>query len=268
MNRFLLRLALCVIALSSASIAHAANWPNLPVACTPDRAKPWDPNKSPNLQPVCHCPPGNLCPVSPEEYNTPSLQKMPPEFIFGLNGYPKCCPSAPTCPDGSRMPSNGVCGSTVVCPSGTNMAGQPLPADRECNRCQEGTVLAGQVAAYGQCTPPVCNVSLGECEPPPTSGCPYYPEGYGPESCTTEGNGWRCYDILAGGYVHIECQVPHENQCFPATVEGGTVGPAPQCAVTCNPGLDIAAYEYNGKTIYFCISVCKDASTSWSGCGA
>ena len=48
-------------------------------------------------------------------------------------------PPPPTCPDGSPMPADGVCGNQELCPDGS-----PMPADRDCDDdelCPDGSAM-------------------------------------------------------------------------------------------------------------------------------
>lgn len=112
--------------------AYAVSWPELPAACTPERAAKWNAGISESSQAPCHCPPPSLCPSTYAEYSNPSLAKMPASLIN------RCCPTiAPaTCPAGSSLagqavPANGNCNPT--CPAGTALAGQAIPGDGNCN---------------------------------------------------------------------------------------------------------------------------------------
>lgn len=126
--------------------ATAADWPNLPAACLPSRAQPAGTNAT------CHCPPASLCPQNYEEYSNPSLARMPPKFIYGLDGTARCCPII----------------NPPACPSGTLLEGQPVPPDGNCNPvCPAGTTLAGQaIPPDGNCNP---------AAPPPQCPAKYYP---------------------------------------------------------------------------------------------
>lgn len=106
--------------------SYAANWPNLPPACLPERAG------TPGLS-GCECPPSNLCPATYEEYSNPATYKMPVALVTN----PRCCPVL----------------EPQYCPAGTAFAGQRVPADGHCNpTCPVGTELAGQeMPANGQC---------------------------------------------------------------------------------------------------------------------
>ena len=75
------------------------------------------------------------------------------------------------CPEGSKLagqpiPADGNCNPTVVvdkCPEGSKLAGQPIPADKNCNpsgppivedKCPPGSILAGQaIPADKNCNP-------------------------------------------------------------------------------------------------------------------
>lgn len=93
--------------------AHAGIWPELPVACLPERALPWQDNKSPEDQAPCHCPPLSYCPQSYEEYKGTAPTKMPKGFVR------RCCPKIASpnfkCPDG-KLASAGKCVIPKQCP--------------------------------------------------------------------------------------------------------------------------------------------------------
>lgn len=131
--RFLTLLTLAAMAMMALGMqAYAASWPNLPVACTPDRAAKWDSGKSDANQATCHCPPPSYCPANYEELKDASKYKMPPALVnFCCERFqPPVCPGG-TALAGQPIPADGNC--NPVCPANTRLAGQPIPADGICN---------------------------------------------------------------------------------------------------------------------------------------
>ncbi len=105
-------LALAFIAMLASQAQ--ASWPNLPIACLPERAAPWVNGKSEAQQEPCHCPPSEMCPTTSEVFRDNSKALMPMSFVA------RCCPQIPDepkCPDGKPMPADGKCTETTNCPS-------------------------------------------------------------------------------------------------------------------------------------------------------
>lgn len=166
MRTLLAHLLLLFTVMASVTTAHAATWPGLPVACTPERAAPWQEGRSEEKQAACHCPPPNMCPTY-EEIIDPSKARISPIFAA------RCC-------------------TRPLCPAGTDFAGQTVPLDNECNlpRCPSGTILAGEVVPQdGNCNPE----STGE---PMCHACYVGPMGFNQEDndicCDGDGQALEC----------------------------------------------------------------------------
>jgi hypothetical protein len=107
------RIVLALLICSVASASHAVtvpHWEDMPLACTPSRAKMWIPGKDEDAQAPCHCPPTEMCPTgAANSSDFIHNDKLPASLTL------KCC-------------------SKPVCAAGTLLEGQPLPADGDCNQ--------------------------------------------------------------------------------------------------------------------------------------
>lgn len=146
------------ISLMMGSVAQAATWPSLPAACTPDRAVKWDDSKSVNHQSACHCPPPNRCPATLQQAQS-SKSLIPYELAL------RCCDlTDEPCPAGeARSQQTGAC--VAVCPQGSALAGQPRPANGNCNPCRDPQHGDGGLSGPS-------GGNLGDTPQCPKRGCP------------------------------------------------------------------------------------------------
>lgn len=100
-----------------AATAKVPTWRQLPLACLPERAVPWNQSTTELGQQACHCPPTSLCPTLnwPESKHWPDSSTntlrgtvMPPDLVL------RCCPEP-------------------VCPRGTKLAGHRIPQGGDCD---------------------------------------------------------------------------------------------------------------------------------------
>lgn len=149
-----MRVAFLGMILLQASVAMAANWPPLPVACLPARALPWIVGQPFEAQLPCHCPDPDLypCPTDwrawyPEQYPDAVTDLPNKDTVDTTNFVARCC-IQPVCPEGTQragepIPVDGQCDPAPVCPNDTFLAGDPIPPSGDC-LCPIGTDRAGE----------------------------------------------------------------------------------------------------------------------------
>ena len=126
MNKILIGTLLVAFFAHGAQAVSTPNWGDLPPACTPNRMVPWVPGLSEDAQAPCHCPPTVTCPTANNAADFLNNNNLPP------NVTTKCC----------EVPK---------CPSGTELAGQPVPANGDCTRppaCDNGFVRVDYTGPY------------------------------------------------------------------------------------------------------------------------
>lgn len=125
------------------------NWGNMPAACLPGRAVPWDDSKSPDEQAPCSCPPSDMCPSTNVASLAVFLQNSPMPEMLTM----RCCP-LPRCPAGTNfagiiLPVDGQCN----CPPGTNSTridDPKVPVSQRCVTPQDSDVIGGISGSGGE----------------------------------------------------------------------------------------------------------------------
>lgn len=189
---------------SAAQAVTLPSWNDMPVACTPARMQPWQEGLSEEAQAPCHCPPPGYCPTAGNAAAFLNNDKLPPTVTM------KCC-------------------QPPKCAAGTFLAGQPVPANGDCDRppsCENGFVLIDFNGPFspGLGQTPGGNVTIDDVCAPPCDGN-YIVIGNGPlwggDGGMDLDEAWDMESVPYGRYMHngqellIACeQVVVTNDCF------------------------------------------------------
>lgn len=138
LKQILIGLFLSFTVTASAQSATIPNWHNMPAACTPARAVPWQVGLSEEAQAPCHCPPTTTCPTSTNIDNFVNNSSLPPSVTM------KCC-------------------EPPRCPAGTVLAGKPVPKNEDCNQPE---VCPNSMLLRGDYTGPYQNFEFGGARGP------------------------------------------------------------------------------------------------------
>ncbi len=207
----------------AAEAVSIPNWPDVPPVCLPSRVA-----KDSKID-GCVCPPQSMCPSIGGITNMQQLidaSVMPPALTMA------CC-SLPVCPAGTKLegqplPADGVC--DCLCAKGTDHAGVNVAS---CNDtvgpvCPAGSDHAGQTVAHCNDSPkpdvPVAcapgtdhaGENVASCNNPVSPICPVQcPAGFAPAVYDGPYQSFQYGAALSGALGHV-----HHNGCLPVCSAG------------------------------------------------